>query len=330
MMMKSIVGAVFLGLAVLPTAASAQTADRKPLKLVVGYPAGGGLDAATRLLAESLRTVTGNNNIIVENRPGAASLIAAQAVATAPPDGTTFLVAPISVTAVHPFIFQDLKFDPNADLVPVAELGIYRYGLAVNPNVPATNVDEFVKWTKSNPGKVNFATLGTGSFAQLLGLIFNDSAAIDMVEIPYKGSAPGLIDLRAGVVQATFDTNASLTEQHKGGAIRILATTGQTRSPQLPEVPTFAELTLNLGPIRDAEFWYGVFAPKNTPKDVVENLNASIVRALASPEVIERLGRLDIVPRPKTVAEFSNAVARDTKLWSQVVKNFKSKIEATK
>jgi len=326
MKMLTRIAAVVMAAALLCAPAQSQS-DQKTLRLVVGYPAGGGLDAATRLLAEALRPIAGGN-VIVENRPGAASLIAAQAVATSAPDGTILLVAPISVTAVHPFIFKDLKFDPNADLVPVAELGVFGYGLAVNNDIPAKNVEEFIAWAKKNPGKVSFATLGTGSFAQLLGLIFNDASNAGMVEIPYKGSAPGLLDLRAGVVQATFDTNASLMEQHRAGAIRILAMTGKKRS--LPEVPTFGELPLNLGPMKESVFWYGIFAPKGTPKSVVDALSANINQALKSPALIERLGKLNIVPEPKNADEFAAVVARDTKLWSGIINNYKDKIDSSR
>lgn len=311
-------------LACLP--AKAQPNADQVLQLIVGYPAGGGLDSATRQLAERLREMF-NMRVVVENRPGAASLIAAQMVANAKPDGNMLIMAPISVTAVHPFIFKDLRFDPNADLVPVAELGVYRYGLAVNANVPAKNVDEFIAWTKANPGKVNFATLGKGSFAQLLGVAFNAAAGTDMVEVPYKGSAPGLIDLRAGHVQSTFDTFSSLLEQHQSGAIRVLAVSGSERSPALPDVASFGETKLELGALKEAEFWYGLFAPKGTPKPVVDNLNKVIVAALASTELKDRLAPLGITPRPQSADDFAAIVKADTERWKSVIQKHAAKLE---
>jgi tripartite-type tricarboxylate transporter receptor subunit TctC len=292
--------------------------SQKQLRIVVGYPAGGGLDAATRFLADQLRETTGQS-IIVENRPGAASLLAAEAVSRERPDGSVILVAPITVPAVHPFVFKKLNFDPLNDLVPVAEMGTFRYALAVNPNIPAKTVPSFIEWAKANRGHVSFATLGAGSFAQIIGLVFNQAADTGMTEVPYKGSAPGLVDLRAGHVQATFDTNSSLFEHHKAGAIRILAVSGSQRSPILPDVPTFGETKVKLGELDGAEFWYGVFAPKGTPKATVTALNEMINTALKSPKLVKRLEPLDITPRPRSSDEFAAQVKADNQLWGKVI-----------
>jgi len=292
----------------------------QPLKILVGYPAGGGLDTATRALAEQLRQMNAGANIVVENRPGGGSLIAAEVLANAKGDGSILMVAPITVVAVHPFVFKKLSFDPLNDLVPVAYLGEFRYGLAVNNTVAAKNVGEFIPWVKARPKSVSFASLGTGSFAQLLGVLFNRSVGTDMVEVPYKGSAPGLMDLRGGQVQATFDTVASMAEQHRGNAIRLLAVTGNQRSPLLPDVPTFKEAGLNLGDIETSEFWYGVFAPKGTPPAVVARLNAAVNDALRAQQLRTRLETLDITPQAKSVADFTAQTRADHQRWGKLIR----------
>ena len=299
----------------------------QPLKILVGYPAGGGLDTATRALADQLRQLNTGATIVVENRPGGGSLIAAEVLANTKGDGGTILVAPITVVAVHPFVFKKLSFDPLNDLVPVAYLGEFRYGLAVNNSVTAKNVNEFVPWVKARPKSVSFASLGTGSFAQLLGVLFNRAVGTDMIEVPYKGSAPGLMDLRGGQVQATFDTVASVAEQHRANAIRLLAVTGNQRSPLLPDVPTFKEARLNMGEIETAEFWYGVFAPKGTPAVTVARLNAAVNEALRSQQLRTRLETLDISPQPKSVADFTAQTRSDHQRWGKLIRESGLKFE---
>jgi tripartite-type tricarboxylate transporter receptor subunit TctC len=312
--------------AALPGAAIAAGLEQ-PLRILVGYPAGGGLDTATRYLAEQLRQMSPGQTVVVENRPGGGSLIAAEALANAKGDGSIIMVAPITVVAVHPFVFKKLSFDPLNDLVPVSSLGEFRYGLAVNNTVSAGNVGEFIPWVKARPGKVSFASLGTGSFAQLLGILFNKTVGTDMVEVPYKGSAPGLIDLRGNQVQATFDTVASMAEQHKSGAIKLLAVTGGQRSPLIPGVPTFKESKLNMGDIESSEFWYGVFAPKGTPPATVEKLNETINTALKTPQLKARLEMLDIIPSIKSVGEFTATTRADNQRWGKIIRESGLKFE---
>jgi tripartite-type tricarboxylate transporter receptor subunit TctC len=193
--------------------------------------------------------------------------------------------------------------------------------------VSAKSVNEFVPWVKARPKSVNFASLGTGSFAQLLGVVFNRAVGTDMVEVPYKGSAPGLLDLRGGQVQATFDTVASMAEQHRGNAIRLLAVTGSQRSPLLPDVPTFKEARLNLGEMETAEFWYGVFAPKGTPPAVVARLNAAVNEALRTQQLRSRLETLDISPQAKSVADFTAQTRADHQRWGKIIRDSGLKFE---
>ena len=211
--------------------------------------------------------------------------------------------------------------------MPVAYLGEFRYGLAVNNNVTAKSVGEFIPWVKARPKSVSFASLGTGSFAQLLGVLFNRAVGTDMVEIPYKGSAPGLLDLRGGQVQATFDTVSSMPEQQDGNAIRLLAVTGSRRSPLLPGVPTFKEAGLNLGDIESSEFWYGVFAPKGTPPTVLAKLNAAVNEALLAQQLRTRLETLDITPQAKSVEDFTAQTRADNQRWGKIIRESGLKFE---
>lgn len=300
----------------LPCATMAQ--DQEPLTIVVGFAAGGPLDSAARILAKQLGQ--GGRAVVVENRAGAAGLLAAQYVARGPKTGNVLLLAPNNVVAVHPYIFDNLGFDPVKDLQPVAELGAFHYGLGVPLQVPATNVREFISWVKERPGKVSYASLGKGSFAQLVGIAFNNAIGADMTEVPYKGSAPAVMALQGGVVQASFDSNSGLAPHVRANTIKLLATTGTERSPLTPNVPTFKELKLNLGPVEDAQFWYGFFAPTGTPKQTVDRLNEAINAAVKEPSTFKQLQLMDLTPRTPSAADLAKTAMTDNAMWGKVIK----------
>jgi tripartite-type tricarboxylate transporter receptor subunit TctC len=298
------------------TAAQAQ----EPLKIVIGFPAGSGLDVLTRLIAEQVRVDTGMP-IVVDNRPGGGGRIAAEYVAKAEPDGKTILSAPIVTTAFTPFVYKKLNFDPMKDLAPITRLGNFQFALATNNDVPAKSVKDFIAWVRANPGKVNYGSLSAGTPSHFLGEMFNRATGTDMQHIPYKGSAPVNIDLQAGQIQATFNTTVATMELFKGGKINLLAVTGSARSPSLPDVPTFKELNLNLGPMEDAELWYGFLAPGKTPAPLIAKLNAQIVAALKNPQIREKITNLDIQVVTDTPEEFAKVIANDYKLWGEIIKS---------
>lgn len=298
------------------TAAQAQ----EPLKIVIGFPAGSGLDVLTRLIAEQVRIDTGMP-IVVDNRPGGGGRIAAEYVAKAEPDGKTILSAPIVTTAFTPFVYKKLNFDPMKDLAPITRLGNFQFALATNNDVPAKSVKDFIAWVRANPGKVNYGSLSAGTPSHFLGEMFNRATGTDMQHIPYKGSGPVNIDLQAGQIQATFNTTVATMELFKGGKINLLAVTGSARSPSLPDVPTFKELNLNLGPMEDAELWYGFLAPGKTPAPVIAKLNAQIVAALKNPQIREKITNLDIQVVTDTPEEFAKVIANDYKLWGEIIKS---------
>lgn len=309
-----------LSLATCLLAFSANAAPAEPLKIIVGFPAGSGLDVLTRLIAEHIRIAT-NNPVIVDNRPGGGGRIAAEAVARAEPDGTTILSAPIVTTAFMPFVYKKLSFDPMKDLAPITRIGNFQFALAVNNAVPASDVKSFVEWVKANPGKANYGSLSAGTPSHFLGAMFNRASGTDMQHIPYKGSAPVNVDLQAGQIQATFNTTVSMMELYKGSKIKLLAVTGLTRSPALPGVPTFKELKMNLGPMEDAELWYGFLAPGKTPAPIIQELNAHIVAALKDPEIRRQITNLDIQVASDTPAEFARIIADDYKRWGDVIRS---------
>lgn len=293
---------------------------QEPLKIVVGFPAGSGLDVLTRLIAEQIRADTGTP-VIVDNRPGGGGRIAAEQVAKAEPDGKTILSAPIVTTAFMPFVYKKLSFDPMKDLAPITRLGNFQFALATNNDVPAKSVKDFIAWVRANPGKVNYGSLSAGTPSHFLGVMFNRATGLDMQHIPYKGSAPVNIDLQAGQIQATFNTTVATMELYKGGKINLLAVTGAARSPALPNVPTFKELNLNLGPMGDAELWYGFLAPGRTPAPVIKQLNAQIVAALNNPQVRQKITNLDIQVVTDTPEGFAKIVADDYKRWGEVIRS---------
>ena len=293
---------------------------QEPLKIVIGFPAGSGLDVLTRLIAEQVRIDTGTP-IIVDNRPGGGGRIAAEHVAKAEPDGKTILSAPIVTTAFTPFVYKTVNFDPMKDLAPITRLGNFQFALATNYDVPAKSVKDFIAWVRANPGKVNYGSLSAGTPSHFLGVMFNRATGTDMQHIPYKGSAPVNIDLQSGQIQATFNTTVATMELFKGGKINLLAVTGAKRSPALPDVPTFKELKLNLGPMEDAELWYGFLAPGKTPAPVIAKLNAQIVAALKNPQIREKITNLDIQVVTDTPEEFAKIIANDYKLWGEVIKS---------
>lgn len=298
---------------------SAQTSGA-PQKIVVGFPAGGGLDIMVRSIAEKIRASTGAS-IIIENRPGAAGRIAAEAVVRAEADGTTILAAPIVATAFYPFIFKSLPFDPLKDLAPITRFSTFQFALAIGRQVPAATAADFIAHVRANPGRIGFGSLGSGTPSHFLGIMFNQATGLDMAHVPYRGSAPALNDLVGGSLHAVFDTTASLMEHHKAGTARLLAVTGRSRSPRLPDVPTFAELKLGLGDMETAELWYGFFAPGRTTPAIIDRWNAAIREALADPSVRAQLERLDVQVVSDTPAEFAAIIAADHARWGRVIRS---------
>jgi tripartite-type tricarboxylate transporter receptor subunit TctC len=307
-------------LTAMPRVASAQAYPTRPVRLIVGFPAGGGADFGARLAGQWLSERLGQQ-FIVENRPGAGTNIATELVVRSPADGYTLLLVTIS-NAINRTLYEKLNFDLIRDIVPVA--GIYRgIGImVVNPSFPAKNVTEFIAYAKVNPGKISMASGGNGSPQHLSGELFKAMTGVNMVHVSYRGNAPALTDLLGGQVQVLFsDTTA--VESIRAGRLRALAVTSPTRSGALPDVPTVGEFV----PGYEAGAWIGVGAPVNTPPNVVETLNKDINAGLADPKMKARLADLGYTGLSGSPADFGKLIADETEKWGKVIRTANIKPE---
>jgi len=294
----------------------AQDKIDRPVKILVGFPPGGTADVMARAVADKMKDTLGVP-VIVENRPGAIGRIAADAVKNAAPDGTTIMVMPIGPMAVVPHTYKSLSYDPLKDFAPIGMGSTFQFAIAAGPLSGAKTWSEYVAWAKANPGKSAYATSGAGSLPHFFGVMVGREAGIEMLHVPYKGSAAYMNELIGGGVPTAVDAIADLTEQHRAGKVKILASSGSKRSTAVPDVPTFAELGVKGV---EAEGWFGFFAPAKTPKPLVDQLNRSLNQALKSPDVAERLTKLGMDPAPTTPEEFGRILAADYAKWGPVVK----------
>jgi tripartite-type tricarboxylate transporter receptor subunit TctC len=305
------------GAAALPAVsrfAWAQAYPSRPVRLIVGFAPGGATDIMARLIGQWLSERLGQQ-FIVENRPGAASNVATEAVVNAPPDGYTLLVA-TSVNAINATLYEKLNFNLIRDVAPVASIHREPFVMEVNPSVPVKTVPEFIAHAKANPGKINMASAGIGSGNHIAGELFKMMTGVNLVHVPYRGAGPALVDLLGGQVQVMFATMSSSIEYVRGGKLRALAVTTATRSPVLPDIPTVAEFV----PGYESSFWSGVGAPKNTPPGIVDKLNREINAALADPKFKARLADLGGTALSGSPADFRKFIADETEKWAKVVK----------
>lgn len=293
--------------------ATAQAYPAKPVRIVVGYPAGGVVDIHARLMAQWLSERLGQS-FIIENRPGAAGTIAVDFVVRAPPDGYTLLQTGTN-DAYSETLYPDVRFNYVQDLTPVAGVAIATHMMEVNPSFPAMSVPEFIAYAKANPGRVNFASAGVGTPQHLTGELFKTMTGINMVHVPYRGGAPAVADLLAGHVQLMFDYMATSIEHVRNGRLRPLAVTSTMRSPVLPAVPTVGEFL----PGFETSGWNGIVAPRNTPIEVVDKLNREINASFDDPTVKARIADLGGEPLPGSPAEFTKLIAADSEKWRKVI-----------
>ena len=286
----------------------------RPVRVIVGFPAGGPTDIVARIIAQSLSERLGQQ-FIVENRPGAGSNIATQAVITSPPDGyTLLLVSPPH--AINATLYRKLPYNFLEDIVPVAGLANGPNVMEVHPSVPAKTVAEFIEYAKANPGKVSFASAGNGTTIHLSGELFMAMTGVKMQHVPYRGSAPALTDMISGQVQVMFDNVLSSIGHLQSGALRPLAVTSRERLATLPDVPTLAETV----PGYETGTWWGIGVPKGTPADIVEKLNRETNAILAEPKIKTRFAELGSAPLVMTPGEFGKFLADETEKWAKAVK----------
>jgi tripartite-type tricarboxylate transporter receptor subunit TctC len=309
---------VFTAIAVLWAAAAAAAKDypTRPITLIVPYAAGGGNDAMARAMADRMAAALGQE-IVIENRGGAGGSIATRQVARAAGDGYTLGLGGTGTLAVDPTLYRDVGYDPRRDFAPVGLIATSAMVLLVNPAVPAATLKDFIALARSQPGRINFASAGSGSGMHLGTELFAYMAGISMVHVPYRGSAPALTDLVGGHVAVYLSSLAPAIGLLRAGKVRPLAVTGLARSKALPDVPTVAEAAL---PGFEAVLHYGIVAPAGTPRAIVDKLNAAMRAALASADVLARLDTDGAEPFPSTPEQYAADIDREETKWSEIVR----------
>ena len=316
--------AMFAALAVVGGAlAQAPTYPTKPIRLVVPFPPGGATDILARDVAQKL-TESWGQAVVVDNRPGAGANIGTELVAKSAPDGYTLLMGTVGTHAINPSLYAKLPYDHVKDFAPVILVAGVPNVLVVNPALPVNSVAELIAYAKANPGKLNFASSGSGTSIHLSGELFKVMAGVEMVHVPYKGSAPAVQDLIGGQVQLMFDNLPPSLPQIKAGKLRALAVTSAARAPALPDVPTMAEAGL---PGFEASSWFGILAPTGTPPAIVAKLNAEIAKWLATPEAKEKLAKQGANAAGGSPEDFAKHIAAETAKWAKVVKDSGAKVD---
>lgn len=309
-------------LAVVAVGAAAQNYPLKTVRIIVGFPPGGATDIASRAIAQKLTESLGQQ-VIVDNRPGAASNIGAELVSRAPPDGYTLFMGSVSLS-INPSLYSKLAYDPLRDLAGVAHVVTTPFMLVTHPSMPVKNVKEFVAFAKARPGDVNYVTSGAGSGAHLFMELFSSLAGVKMTSVHYKGQAPATVDVLAGQVPAQFDNIITLYPLSKMGKLRALGVSTAQRSPLAPEVPTVAEAGV---PGYDADAWFGLFVPAATSKDIIARLNAEVMKGLAAPDMRERLRSFGATPGSGTPEQFNALFRNEIAKWAKVVKSAGVRVE---
>jgi tripartite-type tricarboxylate transporter receptor subunit TctC len=321
---RAAMGFAAIGLAALIWPAGTAAAldyPTRPVRFVVGYPAGGATDILARLIGQRLSERLGQQ-FVIENKPGAGNNIGTQTVIDAAPDGyTVLLVNPAN--AINASLYVDLKFNFISDIAPVAGFARVPNVMVVPPDFPAKTVADFIAYAKANPGKINMASSGNGTSIHLSGELFKAMTGVDMVHVPYRGSAPAVTDLLSGRVQVMFDNMPSSISHIRAGTLRVLAVTTAARSPELPDVPTVGETVKDF----EASAWFGMGAPKNTPPEIIARLNGEINAILDEPAIKARIAELGGVSIAGSPADFGQLIAAETEKWRKVVKFANLRVE---
>lgn len=308
--MLSIAASLILG----PAPALAQS-DKGPIRMLVGFPAGGTIDIVARLLAEHLKVELGAT-VIVDSKPGAGGQIAAQALKAAPADGRTMLLSPDHTMVMTPLTLKNPGFQTLIDFAPVSQVARYAGGFAVAGNVDARNLDQYFQWVKAGPGRGNIGVPAPGSIPQFFVHVLGQQAHASLVSVPYRGSAPLLQDLMGGQIGAGTTALGDFIEAQTAGKIRVIAVLGSKRSSVLPDVPTFAEQGYKI----EWEYWLGMFMPVATPPADIQRVNAALRKVLALPDVRERMAKIVFEPAAGSPEDLARLVRAGTTLWEPVVR----------
>ncbi len=312
----ALVAVAFAVLAAAPQAGAQSPYPAKPIRFIVPYPAGGPLDTVARLLAQKVADNV-KQPVVVDNKPGAGGNIGADLVAKAPPDGYTILMGAVATHAINPTLYSHIPYDPVRDFAPITQVASTPNVLVVNPTLPVHDVREFIAYAKAHPGQLNFGSGSTGSAGHLAGELFKSMAGVQMVHVPYKGAGPAMQDLIGGQIQLMFDNWSSSRAQVQAGRIRALAVTTARRSSLAPDLPTVAESGL---PGFDISTWFGIFAPAHTPQPIVDRLHHEFTRALALPDVREKMLNMGAEPVGDTPAQFAAFIQGEAQKYAKVIR----------
>ena len=315
--------ATAFGLAAVTLAQAQSSFPSKPIRVVVGFPAGGPLDQHARLLTDKLQAILGQP-VLVDYKPGAGGAVGAQDVMKSPPDGHTLMLANTGVMVINPALYTKLQYNTLKDFVPVARTAMQPLALLVNNKVPAQNLKEFISYAKANPGKINYGSAGNGGISHLVPEMFKTATGTFMVHIPYRGSAPAFTDLMGGQVQFMAESIPQAAAYHKQGKVRALAVTSKERNPALPDIPTAIESGLKGFEVVG---FYGFLAPAGTPKDTVAKLSDAFQQVMTNPEVRSRMVTQGADPAFLGSEEFGKFLAEETPRWAAAVKASGSKLD---
>ena len=317
-----VVFVVFVVAALMPLALQAQAWPARPIRYVVPFPPAGATDILARVVAEKLTGALGQS-VVVENRPGAAGNVGTDFVVRAPADGYTLLMGTVAQT-ISETLYTKLSFSFDRDLAPVAMVGLVPNIMLVNTAVPAKTVQEFIALAKAQPGKINFASSGSGTSIHMSAELFKMLTGADIVHVPYKGSGPALADLLGGQVSVMFDNLTSSIGHVRGGRLRALAITSASRFPALPDLPTMQESGV-AG--YEASAWFGILVPKGTPREIVSRLNAEVNAAVSQPDAREKLLQQGAIANPISPDQFGVFIRNEIAKWGKVVKASGAKVE---
>lgn len=309
--------ALAAGLALVAAGAHAEDYPSKPIRLIVPFPASGATDLLARAIAQKVGANMGQQ-IVVDNRPGAGGAIGTDMAAKAPADGYTLLIATTSTHSIGPHIQKHLPYNVKTDFTPIGQVAMATNLLVVSNSLPVKNVKELIDYAKAHPGELNYASSGNGTVVHLTAEAFATQAGVQLTHIPYRGTALSIADLISGKVQVLFDSIVSGLPHVKDGKLKALAVTSAKRSPLIPDVPTASESGL---PGFVSDTWFGIYAPKNLPADIVKRLNAEFNKAIAAPDVKERLAKLGAEPVGGTPAQFAALVSQDSARWAKLIKD---------
>jgi tripartite-type tricarboxylate transporter receptor subunit TctC len=298
--------------------ALAQSYPTQTIRIIAGFPPGGGIDLSARLMADPLKNALGQA-VIVENRTGAAGMLAANTVAKAPPDGHMLLMATSGEIAIAPHLYKEkMTYDPRRELAPVALIGVVPCVVVVADSTPVHNPKELIAYAKANAGKLSFSSSGVGNPQQLAGELMNTMAGTNVLHVPYRGAAPAVTDVATGAVTMSFTSLAAAFPLIKGGKLRAVAVTSKDRMPQLPDVPPLSEGAPGLAGYELLN-WFGMFATGGTPQAIVDRLNRIVNTALKEPAIADKLVPQGIVPRPMNPAEYKKFVAAESEKFGKII-----------